>query len=206
MSLYLADSADLTSVANAIRTKGGTSASLAFPAGFVSAIDAIPTGGGGGNAQFESGTITVASNKNVPNSGMLFPGLQLSFVPDYLEIWLDRDSFNAIETPSNNYFYRIIACRTQETYPPYRFSSTKAGDTTIFSGDWWFGYGSNVGAFSSPLSGYGITNWGAIVDISARPAWSVNADGTLTIARFSSATPGLYAGTYHYIAYKGETV
>ena len=40
--------ADLTSVANAIRTKGGTSASLAFPAGFVSAVNAIPTGGGGG--------------------------------------------------------------------------------------------------------------------------------------------------------------
>lgn len=38
--------ADLTSVANAIRTKGGTSASLAFPAGFVDAIDAIETGGG----------------------------------------------------------------------------------------------------------------------------------------------------------------
>lgn len=37
--------ADLTSVANAIRTKGGTSAQLAFPAGFVNAVDAIPTGG-----------------------------------------------------------------------------------------------------------------------------------------------------------------
>lgn len=37
--------ADLTSVANAIRTKGGTSAQLAFPAGFVSAVHAIPTGG-----------------------------------------------------------------------------------------------------------------------------------------------------------------
>lgn len=37
---------DLTSVANAIRTKGGTSASLAFPADFVSAIGAISTGGG----------------------------------------------------------------------------------------------------------------------------------------------------------------
>lgn len=36
--------ADLTAVANAIRTKGGTSASLAFPAGFVSAIQAIETG------------------------------------------------------------------------------------------------------------------------------------------------------------------
>lgn len=37
--------ADLTSVANAIRTKGGTSAQLAFPADFVSAIGDIPTGG-----------------------------------------------------------------------------------------------------------------------------------------------------------------
>lgn len=35
---------DLTSVANAIRTKGGTSAQLAFPAGFVSAVNAIPAG------------------------------------------------------------------------------------------------------------------------------------------------------------------
>ena len=37
---------DLTSVANAIRTKGGTSGSLAFPAGFVQAVMDIPSGGG----------------------------------------------------------------------------------------------------------------------------------------------------------------
>ena len=37
---------DLTSIANAIRTKGGTSAQLAFPAGFVSAVNNIPSGGG----------------------------------------------------------------------------------------------------------------------------------------------------------------
>jgi len=36
--------ADLTSVANAIRTKGGTSGQLAFPAGFVQAIGDISTG------------------------------------------------------------------------------------------------------------------------------------------------------------------
>lgn len=35
---------DLTSVANAIRAKGGTSAQMAFPTGFVSAVQAIPTG------------------------------------------------------------------------------------------------------------------------------------------------------------------
>ena len=38
--------ADLTSVANAIRAKGGTSASLAFPGGFVDAIGDIETGDG----------------------------------------------------------------------------------------------------------------------------------------------------------------
>ena len=38
--------ADLTSVANAIRAKSGGSSQLAFPAGFVSAIQAIPSGGG----------------------------------------------------------------------------------------------------------------------------------------------------------------
>lgn len=38
---------DLTSVANAIRAKSGGSSPLAFPAGFVSEIGNIPSGGGG---------------------------------------------------------------------------------------------------------------------------------------------------------------
>ena len=44
-TLYLTDGDDLTSVANAIRAKSGGSGQLAFPAGFVSAIGDIPTGG-----------------------------------------------------------------------------------------------------------------------------------------------------------------
>ena len=51
--------ADLTSVANAIRSKGGTSASLAFPTGFVNAISAIETGG---KVTTEVHDITFASN------------------------------------------------------------------------------------------------------------------------------------------------
>ena len=46
MSDYKVSADNLTSVADAIRTKGGTSASLSFPDGFVDAIDAISTGGG----------------------------------------------------------------------------------------------------------------------------------------------------------------
>lgn len=46
---YLTNSTDLINIANAIRAKGGTSASLAYPSGFVSAINAIPTSSGGSN-------------------------------------------------------------------------------------------------------------------------------------------------------------
>ena len=47
MANYIATDTDLTAVANAIRTKGGTSESLEFPSEFVTAIENIPTGGGG---------------------------------------------------------------------------------------------------------------------------------------------------------------
>jgi hypothetical protein len=46
MANYIASDTDLTAVANAIRAKSGGSSQLAFPAGFVSEIQAIPTGGG----------------------------------------------------------------------------------------------------------------------------------------------------------------
>lgn len=48
MGVRITTDDSLTSIANAIRTKGGTSAQLTFPSGFVSAIENIQTGGGGG--------------------------------------------------------------------------------------------------------------------------------------------------------------
>lgn len=49
MADYKVTDTELASIANAIRTKGGTQAQLEFPTGFVSAVQAIPTGGGGGD-------------------------------------------------------------------------------------------------------------------------------------------------------------
>lgn len=43
---YLVNADDLTAVADAIRTKGGTSDALTFPDGFVDAVGVIETGGG----------------------------------------------------------------------------------------------------------------------------------------------------------------
>ena len=48
----------LASVADAIRSKGGTSDALVFPDGFVSAISAIQTGGGAPSLQSKSVTYT----------------------------------------------------------------------------------------------------------------------------------------------------
>lgn len=46
MAEYLVNSEDLTTVANAIRAKGGTTTKLSFPAGFASGIQALAAGGG----------------------------------------------------------------------------------------------------------------------------------------------------------------
>ena len=64
---YSVNQSDLVSVANAIRTKGGTSEALVFPAGFVSAVQAIQAGGGGG-VKIASGTIVLSE----PSSNVEF--------------------------------------------------------------------------------------------------------------------------------------
>ena len=51
MAEYLVQDTSLTAVADAIRSKGGTSEALAFPAGFVFAIAAIEAGGSGGDGE-----------------------------------------------------------------------------------------------------------------------------------------------------------
>ena len=57
MAEYLTNTADLTKVASAIREKGGTSNPLVYPDGFVSAINAIETGGGGGSDELVNSLI-----------------------------------------------------------------------------------------------------------------------------------------------------
>lgn len=62
---------DLTSVANAIRAKSGGSSSLAFPSGFVSEIQAIPSGGGGMTMDWADVTeVTIGANSVTKTSGV----------------------------------------------------------------------------------------------------------------------------------------
>ena len=88
---------DLTSIANAIRTKGGTSAQLAFPQGFVSAIEAISGGGGvPGIADAEAGIITVETDIATPaNTVRAYAGAPLR-------------QHNVFGRPRNNFYVRRI--------------------------------------------------------------------------------------------------
>lgn len=75
---------DLESVADAIRAKGGTSASLAFPAGFVSAVEAIPTGGGGSQLTFLG---KVETSQNVRSMAVTLDSAWLAY--DYFVMKCD---------------------------------------------------------------------------------------------------------------------
>ena len=77
---YLVSGTDLTSVANAIRTAGETSAPLEFPSGFITAIGNISGGGGGGATNVVQGSFTgaiaekgTAKSISVPYSGSGYP-------------------------------------------------------------------------------------------------------------------------------------
>lgn len=85
--------ANLTAIANAIRAKGGTSASLAFPNGMVEAINAITTSGGGtsggglptGVSAIDSGTFTLSSDATTQTNVLH----NLGVAPDFAIWWLD---------------------------------------------------------------------------------------------------------------------
>ena len=83
MAEYLTNTTDLTKVASAIREKGGTSDSLVYPDGFVSAIQAIQTGT---ELQIivtvESGATVTATKGSLSVSGTSFNGTCTLIVPE----------------------------------------------------------------------------------------------------------------------------
>lgn len=170
--------ADLTSVANAIRTKGGTSASLAFPTDFVSAIAAIPSGGGGGD--IESGSFTIEEDT-------LFVTLQhsLGVVPDFCIVY-------PINVPQASTTYRIAweAILRDVGQQDYNIS-TNATARPAFHGMWaGVNYAQNV--YSSAT----FDNWGTNGAGSATT--TTFKVGALANAGMPSAGT-LSAGTYGYV-------
>ena len=94
MANYLTNDTDLESVADAIRTKGGTSAQLEFPSGFVDAIDAISGGGGDSgelifnHVKYTWETVTAGAN-TITNCSQVESYLKgLSSIPSFAAGWV----------------------------------------------------------------------------------------------------------------------
>ena len=109
--------AGLTQIANAIREKGGTSASLAFPGGMTAAIAAIATGESGGGlpdgiTEINTGSFTLASDfKGVYN---ITHGL--SRTPNFHIVYAEYDDAKSI---GENYLLLDFGMAIKSGYGAY---------------------------------------------------------------------------------------
>lgn len=199
MANYLATDTDLAAVASAIRTKGGTSATLAFPTDFISAINALPTGGGGGNGMYATGKVTIASDVSVTATAAAFPGIELSFNPDYIEIWMDKNDFNSLASPGNGKMYHIVGIKQDSDLIPFRVSATVF--VPVSQNGYYFLAITSVSAMSSPATGYALVSFGNFVNLNSYPGWEIDS-GKFYLRRLAAGNQGILAGDYHYVAYK----
>ena len=170
--------AALSAVADAIRSKGGTSAQLSFPAGFVQAIDAIPTGGGG-----EWTTEDIARNL-APNGRIELTG---NITIEYHA--LTRKPITSLFAPNARLSYGACsACTSLETAVFKDFASTDQfrGCTSLEAADCRGGLSANCFYGCTPLTALVIRS-DALVSLSNVSAFtnspfaSGKAGGTLYV-------------------------
>lgn len=119
MAIYLTTDTDLTSVADAIRTKGGTSAQLTYPSGFVTAIQNIPTGG---TPTLQSKTVTPSGATQTITADSGYDGLDTVTVnPIILKNGVLLPAGELIQTYSYN---KLFVTDESGTIPSYTTTAT----------------------------------------------------------------------------------
>lgn len=209
MSGYsIVPNAALTAMADAIRTKSGSQATIAFDknTGFADAIAAIPTGGGIGT--IETGSFTVASNISISVAGTSVT-VGFSGHPDFIYCWMDLDSFKSLGAYVNNRWYRWALTKNDpsmlSSFPFIRVNGSVDAQTLFESSPYIRAVSSNVYTTTDANNTVGYSVAPLALSSSNPNNNRINSDGTLTLARFSSATSIVLAGTYHYIAITGAT-
>ena len=110
MAEYKTNDTELGSIANAIRTKGGTTASSVYPQDFVSAINAISTGGGGEstpNLQAKAVTSSTATQTVRPDTS--YDGLSQVTVNAYTTTSKTVTSSTATQTVTPGSGYNALS-------------------------------------------------------------------------------------------------
>lgn len=163
MSDYKVTDSELTGIANAIRTKGGTSSPLVFPNGFTSAIGAIPTSGGVIQplSVTQNGTYNPPSGVDgyAPVTVNVSGGGGVDLVRhDYIQ--LDGNASHIITTPYKvDADYEITVVFDATSVIPNQaiigVSSGMYNRLLQYNGLWYGGTGgaNQQGSFSKPLTG-----------------------------------------------------
>ena len=117
MAKYTINDTTLTSIADAIRAKGGTSAALT-PAQMAEAISAIQAGGGGG---YKTGTFTLAEFRALrKNSYVIDHGL--NSMPSYIFVYVE-EPLALTATRVANEVYAVLAS-SEYSFCFYQYSNT----------------------------------------------------------------------------------
>lgn len=139
---------DLTSVANAIRAKSGGSSQLAFPAGFVSEIGNIPSGGGGewttegiaagtepsGDIVLSGNTIAARAFANKPITGISAPNVTSIGTAAFSFSDVKTACFDNLETIGNGTGeYMFQNCRSLEKAIFPRLKTTPANSYMFYN-------------------------------------------------------------------------
>lgn len=164
--------------------------------------------GGGGSGTIETGSFTVASNISISVAGTSVT-VGFSGHPDFIYCWMDLDSFKSLGAYINNRWYRWALTKNDpsmlSSFPFIRVNGSVDAQTLFESSPYIRAVSSNVYTTTDANNTVGYSVAPLALSSSNPNNNRINSDGTLTLARFSSATSIVLAGTYHYIAITGAT-
>lgn len=169
--------AQLTSIADAIRSKGGTTDQLTL-AGMVDAINAIQTGGGG--IQSASGEYSIAEDVASLNIDIS----DIGFVPDLVAVYLDETDMEYTSTPTKIWYLSYVP----DIIDMVNVSSNLAYSRTNVGVLWRGGRGTYTQQTAAPSSNF---------------VGTVESETGIRIHLMrSAASYPIIAGTYKWFAYK----
>lgn len=126
MANYMVTDTDLTAVANAIRTKGGTSTSLSFPSGFVNAIGNISGGGGPTGGAWEQKTVTIPTTMQTAD---VVAAYFLNEIDDARYAFAVKDDYDKTQWSDNQLIAFLIFDGQATLYIRYRSNAVNYGPT-----------------------------------------------------------------------------
>ena len=199
MTVYLTNDTDLTSVADAIRTKGGTTASLVYPTGFITAINNISGGGGGSvTPNLQQKSITPSETQQTVSADNGYDGLSTVTVAAITATYVGsgvsrRDSTNLTGTYTNSQYIITASSGYYSSNATYALSSKGATNITTSTNasslvvNWEQGfYGGGAKNIADIKNSNDITISGATVTV---PAGYYAAAATKTISSGSVGNP-----------------